>query len=509
MQISIDDFKAKREHSDTSIVAKGIGVKFRGRKGEDLKSLLLNPRIRSEEFWALKEVDFSCFAGEIVGIIGFNGAGKTTLCSVIANLLKPDEGSIEVNGQVSALLSMGTGFNRELSGKDNIYLNGMMLGFSRKRIQEIYDDIVEFSGLGKFIHQPIKRYSSGMRARLGFSIATMLNPEILVLDEALSTGDAEFRARAIQRTQELVSSAKIVIIVSHNIGFIQQNCTKAIWIHQGRIMAQGDPAEVCDKYRKMIEERRLRIPPKRLRLRRTRTVPGNRTVIQASNLGLSYPIDGKKFWALRNCNFTVKEGEIVGIIGHNGAGKSTLCKLMSNILKPDEGTIEVKGNISALLSLGAGFNQQLSGRDNIILNGLMLGIPKKELLDLTEDIIEFAGLEKFIDLPVKNYSSGMISRLGFSIACAMEPDIFIIDEALSAGDMDFYERASARLQEMIGAAKAVIIVTHSMTFIQRVCTKAIWLKNGRIMYIGAPDQAVAMYREDVQRNRKAWYEGAV
>lgn len=504
MKRPLQDQQNITDSSDYSIVTDQLGIKFMaGRKGEDIKSLVLNPRIRHGEFWALKKVDFSCFAGEVVGIIGSNGAGKTTLCSVIADLLKPDDGRVNVNGHVSALLSMGTGFNKKLSGKDNIYLNGMMLGFSRKEVKKMYEEIVSFAGLGKFINQPIKRYSTGMRARLGFSIATMLTPEILVLDEALSTGDAEFRSRAVQKTQELVSSAKIVIIVSHNINFVENNCTKVLWLENGRVKGVGDPKEICDQYRKMVKERKLRRPPRRLRLRKTETAPGDETVVEVNDLGLNYMIDGKEFWALRNCSFTVKEGEILGIIGHNGAGKSTLCKLMSKIMKPDEGDLTVKGDVSALLSLGAGFNSQLSGRDNIFLNGLMLGIPKKELDYLVDDIVEFADLEKFIDQPVKNYSSGMVSRLGFSIACALEPDIFIIDEALSAGDMSFYERASERLQEMIGVAKAVIVVTHSMTFIQKVCTRVMWIKHGQIMHIGDPEETVAMYQSDVRNKRKA------
>ncbi|MTI95325.1 MAG: ABC transporter ATP-binding protein [Firmicutes bacterium] len=485
-----------------SVIAKDLGIKYlAGRKGEDLKSLVLNPRVRSGVFWALRQVDFSCFAGDVVGIIGSNGAGKTTLCRVISNLLRPDEGSMTVKGEVSALLSMGTGFNHGLSGKDNIFLNGMMLGFSKKEITKMYDDIVEFSGLHEFINQPIKKYSSGMRSRLGFSIATMLNPEILVLDEALSTGDADFKARAMQKTKELVANAKIVIIVSHNIDFIAKNCSKAVWIDRGRVMAHGEPAEVCDKYRAMVAEKRLKKPPKRLRLRKTETLPGDEIVIEAKDLGLKYNLDGKDFWALRHCNLAVKEGDILGVIGHNGAGKSTLCKLISEILKPDEGSISVKGNINALLSLGSGFNRQLSGRDNIFLNGLLLGIPKKELEYLYDDIVEFSGLEKSIHLPVKNYSSGMVSRLGFSIAAMLEPDIFIIDEALSAGDMSFYERASERIQEMVKSAKAVVIVTHSMKFVQNVCTRAVWMKQGNIIQEGNPGEIIEMYRQDVRQAR--------
>lgn len=480
------------------VEATDIGVKYvSGRKGEDLKSLILNPRMVKGEFWALRSFNFTGFAGDVIGIIGSNGAGKTTLCSVVSRLLRPDEGEIVINGEVSALLSLGTGFNKDLTGKENIFLNGMMLGASKRHLKEIYQDIVDFSGLGDFINQPIKRYSSGMRARLGFSIATMLNPDILVLDEALSTGDAEFRSRASAKTKEMVRTARVVIIVSHDIEFVEQNCSKVVWIDKGKLVAEGAPAKVCSEYRETVKNStKPPTPPKRLKVNKTVANIGEETIVQATNLGLSYRVNGKDFWALRDCNFSVKQGEIVGIIGSNGAGKSTLCKLMSGILKPDAGALEVNGEISALLSLGSGFNKQLTGKDNIYLNGQLLGIPKRDLDYLYDDIVAFSGLEGFIDVPVKNYSKGMISRLGFSIATMLEPDIFIIDEALSTGDMAFYEKASKRIQQMITTAKAVIIVTHSMAFVKKVCTKAIWVKQGSIMHIGDPAETIDMYKSD-------------
>lgn len=482
---------------NSAVEARSVGIKFtKGRKRDDIRSVLFNLHKRTQDFWALREIDFSWAPGDVIGIIGFNGAGKSTLCRVISKLLVPDEGAITVKGEVSALLSLGTGFNKDLTGNENIYLNGMMLGFSRKHMDTIYQDIVEFSGLGDFIDQPIKYYSSGMRARLGFSIATMLQPEILVLDEALSTGDAEFNAKAMARTKEMVKKAKMVVIVSHDINFIRDNCTKVIWIEQGKLKTAGDPQEVCPAYQEHALSQKNLKPPKRLKFKQTTTKAGDETVIQATNLGLKFNLDGKDFWALRDCSFTVKQGEIVGIIGPNGAGKSTLCRILSGILKPDTGSLTQEGEVSALLSLGSGFNIQLSGRDNIYLNGLMLGIPKRELETLVDEIIDFSGLEEFIDEPIKNYSSGMVARLGFSIAAMLEPDIFIIDEALSTGDMTFYEKASARIQEMINSAKAVIVVTHSMAFVKKVCTKAIWLKQGQIMHMGDPVETVELYTAD-------------
>ena len=490
------DSQADQENH-TIIDANRLGIKFVAGKRDDMKSIVFRNRGDKGEFWALKGVSFSCARGDIIGIIGSNGAGKSTLCSVISRLLRPDRGDIHVAGEVSALLSLGTGFRRELTGRENIYLNGMMLGFSKKHMETIYDEILEFSGLHAFIDQPIKHYSSGMRARLGFSIATILDPEILVLDEALSTGDAEFKRRAMKKTQELVKTAKVVIIVSHNINFIEANCTKALWIDKGVLKADGLPADVCAQYRQMAESHGTKPVPKKLRLKKTETVATDFPVIEATNLGVRYKVNGEDFWALKDCTFTVNEGDILGIIGHNGAGKSTLCKVLSGILRPDEGHVRTDGEISALLSFGSGFNKQLSGSDNIFLNGLMLGISKNELKYLYDQIVDFSGLGKFIDKPVKTYSSGMVSRLGFSIATMIEPDIFMIDEALAAGDMIFYEKASARIQEMINTAKAVLIVTHSMRFVKNVCTKVMWMKNGKIMHIGTPEESIALYEKDI------------
>lgn len=481
-----------------------VGVKYkRHRKREDIKTLVYNfllRRVRKDEFWALKEISFAGFAGEIIGIIGYNGAGKTTLCKVISRLIKPDRGEVFVSGEVSALLSLGTGFNSELSGTENIYLNGMMLGISKKEIEEKYKRIVEFSGLEEFINEPIKYYSKGMKARLGFSIAAMIEPEILVLDEALSAGDIEFNARATAKTRELLAGSKVVIIVSHDIDYVEKNCNKAIWIEKGEIKASGESGDVCSLYRSSVEAKKAnRKAKKYANFKKTRSTASETIAVKAENLGVKFKLNHKTIWALKDVSFEIREGEVVGIIGPNGAGKTTLCRVLGGLLRGDEGTIQLNGEISSLLSLGAGFNKLLPGRDNIFLNGLMLGLTRNRISDLYDEIVEFSELESFIDTPVKYYSSGMISRLGFSIASAIEPDIFIIDEALSAGDASFHEKASERIQEMIEMSKAVVVVTHSLSFVKNVCNRAILMKDGRIHFDGKAKDAVKKYRDDVAR----------
>lgn len=480
------------------ITAENVSVKYTNKSTrKDLKTVVFDAfhrrGLRKEEFWALKSINFQVGEGEILGIIGANGAGKSTLCRVIANILSPDTGSMKVHGLVSALLSLGTGFNSRLTGKENIYLNGMMLGFSKKKISQLYNDIVEFSGIGDFIDQPIKQYSKGMRSRLGFSIAAMLEPDILVLDETLSVGDEEFKKKASRKMFEIINHAKMVIIVSHDLDFIQQRCTQAIWIDKGKIREAGDPKQICSRYKESV-------PPRKKRKKylanfsKTTAEIADKDVVKVENLSIKFKVKDKDFWALKQVSFSVKKGEIVGIIGHNGAGKSTLCKAMSGILKPDEGSVLVKGRTTELLGFGAGFNNQLSGADNIFLNGLLLGIPKKRIKQIFNDIVDFSELQSSIDKPIKQYSSGMRSRLGFSIATATDPDILIIDEALSTGDHAFYEKAAERIQETILSSKAVVVVTHNMKFVLNICTKAILIDNGRIIFVGETKKAIKAYK---------------
>lgn len=491
---------------DEVIKAKDVSVYYDTRHSDDdFKSRLMNvfnPKklremrekrtTQSNKIWPLKDVSFAGYQGEILGVIGSNGAGKTTLSKVITGILRHDYGHLLVDGNVTALFSFGMGFNPELTGRENVYLNGMMLGIDKELIESYFDDIHAFSDLGDFIEQPMKYYSSGMKARLGFSVASHLQPEILILDEALNTGDGKFSTKAAEKMQELVQQAKIVIIITHSLRYAEENCDRVIWLHKGEVKEVGDPQEVITNYRATVPQP---VKKKRsLKLSKTETIVRNNPVIKAKNLGLSFNLNKGEFWALRDLDFTINEGEVVGIIGHNGAGKSTLCKLMTGILAPDEGTVEVLGETSSLLGYGTGFNPQLTGTDNIYLNAMLLGIPKHVIEAKYDEIVEFAGLQKRIDKAVKTYSSGMRARLGFSIAAVLKPDIFIIDEALSTGDLAFRQKATERIQEMMEGAKAVIIVSHSMRFVEQVCTRAIWIDQGRVRADGDAKKIVDEYR---------------
>jgi ABC-type polysaccharide/polyol phosphate transport system ATPase subunit len=202
--------------------------------------------------------------------------------------------------------------------------------------------------------------------------------------------------------------------------------------------------------------------------------------------------------ALQHVSFDVPDGTSLGIIGNNGAGKSTLMRAMAGILPPNEGRIEVNGRISPLLSLGVGFNANLSGRENITLGGLASGLSRKDVQARAEEVTAFADLEEFIDAPMRTYSSGMYSRLAFSVAVHMDPDILMIDEALSAGDASFKTKAAAKMAELRANARAMFLVSHSLSSIRELCNDAIWLHKGELMMRGTPDEVTAAYTKFVQ-----------
>lgn len=209
----------------------------------------------------------------------------------------------------------------------------------------------------------------------------------------------------------------------------------------------------------------------------------------------------REFWAVREVSFEVDKGEIFGVIGPNGAGKSTLLRTIAGIYAPDEGSIRVEGTISPLLSLGAGFRPDLSGRDNVYLNGVILGLSKREIDALFDEIVSFAELEEFIDEPVRTYSSGMITRLGFATAMSVQPDILLIDEVLGAGDASFKEKSKNRMREFMEDASAIVVVTHSMGFVREFCTRVMWLERGRIRMIGDTEEVVRDYLEQAKPQR--------
>ena len=205
-------------------------------------------QMRFEEFWALSDVSFSVEKGETVGIIGLNGSGKSTLLKVIAGVLRPAKGQVRVSGSVAPLIELGAGFDPDLSARENIFLNGAVLGYSRKQMQNLFEEIVDFSELRDFLDVPVKNFSSGMQARLGFAIATAIIPDVLIVDEVLGVGDHKFQKKCHKRMQEIISSGATVLFVSHSIEQVSDICNRAIWIDGGKIVMDGEVNEVCDCY---------------------------------------------------------------------------------------------------------------------------------------------------------------------------------------------------------------------------------------------------------------------
>lgn len=201
-----------------------------------------------QEFFALKDVNLHVKPGEAWGLIGSNGSGKSTLLKTIAGILKPYQGTVTVRGKIAPMIELGAGFDKELTARENIFLNGAVLGHSNEFMEEHFDDIVEFAGLGKFLDSPIKNFSSGMKARLGFAVATMVDPEILIVDEVLSVGDYQFRKKCNERMEEMLSGGTTLLFVSHNIDQVKKLCTHALWLDHGDVIMSGNAQEVCDAY---------------------------------------------------------------------------------------------------------------------------------------------------------------------------------------------------------------------------------------------------------------------
>ncbi len=201
------------------------------------------------------------------------------------------------------------------------------------------------------------------------------------------------------------------------------------------------------------------------------------------------------FWALKDVNLSLAKGDRVGIVGHNGAGKSTLLRLMARIYPPSSGTLKIRGNVAPLIEMGAGFNPELSGLDNIMLNGAMLGFNRRIMATKVDGIFEFTGLREFADLPLKYYSSGMYTRLAFAIATEIDPDILLVDESLGAGDAAFAEKAKARIQGLLGRANVVVVVSHDMSALKQLCDRGIWMEKGRILDDGPMAEIIDRYLE--------------
>jgi lipopolysaccharide transport system ATP-binding protein len=222
----------------------------------------------------------------------------------------------------------------------------------------------------------------------------------------------------------------------------------------------------------------------------------------------SAPVTSKPFWALQDVNFALNQGESLALVGANGAGKTTILKLLANITKPTSGSIEIDGQLSALIELGAGFHPDLTGRENIYLNGTILGLSHKQIASRFDEIVAFSEIERFIDTPVKRYSSGMLVRLGFAVASCIEPDILLVDEVLAVGDASFQQKCMARIRDLMKEGTSIIFVSHNFYLVQAVCSRALYLDQGQVKYRGNTRDVIDVYEQDLHQKRAAKLEGS-
>lgn len=251
------------ENKDIMIEVNNVSMRFNLgiEKGFSLKQGFIDlfnkekrKKKKKNEFWALKNVDFKINRGEVVGFIGSNGAGKSTLLKVVAGVMKPTKGSVKAYGNICPMIELGAGFDPQLTARENIYLNGAVMGYSKELIDSKFDEIVEFSELKEFLDVPVQNFSSGMVARLAFSIATIVDPEILIVDEILSVGDIAFQAKSEAKMMQMIGGGTTVLFVSHSIGQIKKMCDRVIWIEHGEVQKIGGK-EVCDEYIKFMENK--------------------------------------------------------------------------------------------------------------------------------------------------------------------------------------------------------------------------------------------------------------
>ena len=214
---------------------------------------LAKRKLSYKEFWALKDISIKVKKGEVFGIIGLNGAGKSTLLKIMAAVLKPTEGKVAINGSMAPLIELGAGFDQELTGRENIFLNGAVLGYTKKEMLKKVDEIVEFSELEEFMDTPIKNFSSGMYARLGFAIATIVNPDILIVDEILSVGDIHFKQKCEDRIRKILENGTTVILVSHDLNQVESMCNRVLWLEHGKMVKVGDAKTICEEFRNAVE----------------------------------------------------------------------------------------------------------------------------------------------------------------------------------------------------------------------------------------------------------------
>lgn len=400
----------------------------------------LSGRKYHKEFHALKDISFEVKRGEMLGIIGKNGAGKSTLLKIITGVLTPTEGSVEINGKVSALLELGAGFNPEYTGIENIYLNGSMIGYTEKEMDTKIEDIIQFADIGDFIYQPVKSYSSGMFARLAFAVSINVEPDILIVDEALSVGDVFFQAKCYKKLNDLKNSGKTILFVTHDMGSVIKYCNRAILINNGVIAAEGKPAEIVDIYKKVLVGQYDGIGKKEIGKERIGT-DGIDDNITNKVHNIVMPQGMWKDYMLINPNSQIygdKRAEIIdfGIFDENGEINNTISKMRPFSVKMKVKFHETIENPIFAFSIKDTKGTELTGT-NTIIEDIDTGIVKvgEEIIIEFRQIMRIQGGQYLLLLGCTGYQGDNLvvyNRL-YDICC-----ITIISDKTTVGyfDMD-------------------------------------------------------------------------
>ena len=357
-------------------------------------SLGLARKKRYREHFALNGVDLDVYQGECVGIIGTNGSGKSTILKIITGVLNPTSGTVQVNGRISALLELGAGFNYEYNGIENVYLNGTMIGFSEKEIDEKLQDILDFADIGDYVYQPVKTYSSGMFVRLAFAVAINIDPEILIVDEALSVGDVFFQAKCYHKFEEFKKQGKTILFVSHDLSAISKYCDRAVLLNQGVKLGEGSPREMIDIYKQvLVGQYELPSGDKKANL------AADEDIRKAA----AEKVDGKNPQALE---YGTKEAEIVEYYMTDGAGLRT-----SAILKGDPFTLHMKVRVNKdlqapifALSIKNIKGVEITGTNTMVEKSFLESVKAGEVLEITfTQKVRLQGGEYLLSLGVTGY----------------------------------------------------------------------------------------------------------
>ncbi len=398
--------------------------------------------------------------------MGLNGAGKSTLLKLISGVMKPTEGVLKIKGRISPLLELGAGFDHNYTGRENIFLNGALLGYSKSFLETKFDEIVEFSELSDFIDVPLKNYSSGMIMRLGFSIATVVEPEILILDEVLSVGDAKFQEKCEKKMQSFMDKDVTVLFVSHTIQQVRDLCNKAIWLDKGKLIMQGNVDEVCDEYYKSIYSENSNDKSNR---------------IQSA--------------MMNSQDLQVKNGEILGLLGVKNIDKNDTLKSILGFLKSNN--IRMSINDEEMRNLNKkyigvcphelGLWEDLTCRENLNLIGRMYKVPKNSLKNRVDRLLFDLFLMDHADIIASKLSGGMQRCLNLALALVHEPEIVLIDKPSDGLDQQSrliiwnYIRSLRDLDE-----KTVILLTQNVNEAESLSDRVAIIDGGQIIKLDTP-----------------------